>query len=131
MNFCSNIRAAAAPRLGFVAYRQSRKNSLDANPSEFHQVSPLVDRVHCWNEITSLPTGFSPTKGSLEDPFIKLVHFDLNSPFQPGEQVLVWTDRSPHEVGLEYRYQLVYFTDRGEILGDRTTGWVTSKEANQ
>jgi len=131
MNFCSKLRAAAAPRLGFVAYRQSRQDSLDGNPTEFHQVSPLVDRVHCWDNVQSYQTGMSVIEGTLEDPFIKLVHFDIGSSFHPDERALIWTDTSPHQVGLEYRYQLVYFNDRGEILGDRTTGWVQSREANQ
>ncbi len=125
--FCSNLKKAVAPRLGFVAYRQSRQDPLDGNPTEFHQVSPLVDRVHCWNKALSYQTALPVIRGTLEDPFIELVHFS----FQASEQALIWTDRSPHEVGLEYRYQFVYFTDRGEILGDRTTGWVTSREANQ
>ncbi len=128
--FCSNLKKAVAPRLGFVAYRQSRQDPLDGNPTEFHQVSPLVDRVHCWNKDETSGTGLPAIRGTLEDPFIEFVHFDSISSFQP-KQALVWTDRSPHEVGLEYRYQFVYFTDRGEILGDRTTGWVTSREANQ
>ena len=125
--FCSNLEKAVAPRLGFVAYRQSRKDSLDDHPTEFHQVSPLVDRVHCWNKTLSHQTALPVIEGTLEDPFIELVHFAS----QASEHALIWTDRSPHEVGLEYRYQFVYFTDRGEILGDRTTGWVTSREANQ
>jgi len=128
VNFCANIRATVAPRLGFVAYRQSRKDSLDSQPTEFHQVSPLVDRVHCWNEVQGSAAGIPAIKGTLEDPFIELVHFHSSA---WNEQFLIWTDRSPHEVGLEYRYQLVYFTDRGEILGDRTTGWVASRETNQ
>ena len=130
-DFCSKLGAAVAPRLGFVAYRQSRQDSLDGNPTEFHQVSPLVDRVHCWDEDEISGAGLPAIRGTLEDPFIEFVHFAGNSSFQPNKQALIWTDRSAHQVGLEYRYQFVYFTDRGEILGDRTTGWVTSREANQ
>jgi hypothetical protein len=68
--------------------------------------------------------------GHLEDPFFELVSFSPGSSFRPGEVALVWVDRTPHEVDLEYRYQLVYFSDDGEIVGYRTTDWATSRERN-
>ena len=128
--FCPTLRAAAAPRLGFVAYRQSRANSTDLNPSEFHQVSPLIDRVQCRDEAYDSVAGGLAVIGHLEDPFFELVSFSPGSSFRPGEVALVWVDRTPHEVDLEYRYQLVYFSDDGEIVGYRTTDWATSRERN-
>ncbi|MDE0887571.1 MAG: hypothetical protein OSB70_18770 [Myxococcota bacterium] len=128
--FCPSVRAAVAPRLGFVAYRQSRADSLDLNPSEYHQVSPLIDRIHCWEEARDSASAGSSVVGHLDDPFFELVSFSVASPYWPGEAAVVWVDRTPHEVDREYRYQLVYFSDDGEILGHRTTDWATSREAN-
>ena len=128
--FCPAVRAAVAPRLGFVAYRQSRADSLDSDPSEYHQVSPLIDRIHCWEETRDSASMGLSVAGHLDDPFFELVWFSAVSPSWPLEAAVVWVDRTPHEVDREYRYQLVYFSEDGEILGHRTTDWVTSREAN-
>jgi len=128
--FCPAVRAAVAPRLGFVAYRQSRADSLDSDPSEYHQVSPLIDRIHCWEETRDSASMGLSVAGHLDDPFFELVWFSAASAYWAGEAAVVWVDRTPHEVDREYRYQLVYFSEDGEILGHRTTDWVTSREAN-
>ena len=128
--FCSKIQASVGARLGFVAYRQSRQHAADPNPSEFHQVSPLIDQVHCWEELTEQYLTGSAARGHLDDPFVELVRFSATSSFHAGENGLVFVDRSPHEVGLQFRYQLVYFANDHEIVGYRTTDWLISKESN-
>jgi len=122
--FCSTLRQFAGPLLGFVAYRQSREGPGDT-PTEFQQVSPLVDRLNCRDEVDD-----ALIFGELDDPLMKLTQFSLTSNFHPGQTSLLFIDRSPHEAretGPEYRYQFVYFADDGEIVGYRTSNWLTAE----
>ena len=41
-----------------------------------------------------------------------------------SDSSLLFVDRYPHSVDYEYRYQFVYFDDRGEITRYRTSNWV-------
>ncbi len=65
-----------------------------------------------------------PPRGCVQyvaDPHIKLL--DLGPQGWPSTS-LVWVDRFPLMAGASYRYQLVYFDERGEILGRRETAWI-------
>lgn len=134
--FCSTLRKSAEPLLGFVAYRQSREGPSDV-PSEFQQVSPLVDRLNCSETVqkNTSPLLVAPeiVVGELADPLMKLTQFSNASSFHTGQTSLLFIDRSPHEVhenGPEYRYQFVYFGDDGEIVGYRTTNWLIAEEGS-
>ena len=115
---CAGVRAAVGSSLGFVAYRQARNGG---NPTDFVQVSPLVDRMFCRvnpsDEIQS----------TLDDPFVR--YLDITGTPHPDfqEEVFVFVDRYPHLYGKEYRYQLVYFDAQGEIVAWRTTDWVLAQ----
>ena len=116
---CDDIEGIVQPALGFVAYRQSRKD--DASPpSDYVQVSPLVNRMHCSGEDLG-PLGHT----TIADPFVAMLDFSgLPEPWVGKE--IFFVDGDPHIVGLQYRYQFVYFDVKGEILRSRTSAFVTA-----
>lgn len=134
---CHGIEQALRGRLGFVVYRQGRPTS-DDPAGDFVQVSPLIDRAHC-AQVTEdeLPEGvqWNPLYGAkldlLADPYIALADFSgefdgvTGNPWS-GEE-LFFVDRYPHTDGWEYRYQLVYFDARGEIVRTRTSNWMAAE----
>ncbi|MDJ0864824.1 MAG: hypothetical protein QNK03_01865 [Myxococcota bacterium] len=117
-DFCDRVSAALAGELGFVVYRQFRANP-GASPSEFVQVSPLIDRAFC-------ETGYEAGEpaGRLVDPFVEAL--DVETPSEPAwhGNRLVFADRYPHKTGLQYRYQLVYLDGQGAITRYRFSDWV-------
>jgi hypothetical protein len=113
-DWCSRMRSASSLPFPFVAYRQSSDAGV---PSEFHQVSPLVERAFC-------EPGFASGSPSLADPFVKLLLFGAGQGQEWEGFRLVFVDRTPHIAGLRYRYQLVFFDPRGEIASVRTSPWV-------
>jgi hypothetical protein len=104
----------------FVVYRQSRRSG-GAVPSEFIQVSPLIDDMFCRSDSPADPTPLA----RLDDPFIKLSEIVQGDPWE-GHRLL-YLDRYPHEMGIEYRYQLVFFDLKGEITEYRTSDWVLAQ----
>lgn len=81
-------------------------------------MTPLIDRVHCERDF-DLTVIF--------DPYLTLGLFKEEAePPWPGLNVVL-VDRYPREVGLELRYQLVYFDVRGEITHLRTSDWVATE----
>lgn len=111
--FCTTVRDAAAEHMGFVVYRQNSEDPSASTPiiSEYKQVSPLIGQVGC------------RAGNRVEDPFILVTKIINSSPEREGDRVL-YRDKYPHEGGMHYRYQLVYFDERGEITGYRQTNWV-------
>ena len=61
----------------------------------------------------------------LHDPFIKLLTF-ASPPSGWAQVALAFVDRFPFTGGWMYRYQFVYFDERGEITGHRTSDWFTA-----
>ena len=112
IGFCREIDRIANNALGFVAYRQER-DKLGAPMSEFIQVSPFIDYAHCIEK---------PHSEVFIDPYLKLVRHD-NLDSWSGTSV-VFLDRTGHIESHEYRYQFVYFDDRGEITHYRTSDWI-------
>lgn len=111
--FCSNRTQGIGLSVhrNFVVYRQSREKNGD--PGNFIQVTPLIENPFCY------------TNGNLdrfEDPFFKVAQFYGDDPWL-GMRV-IYNDRYPHIGGQELRYQFVYFDEKGEILGYRTSNWV-------
>jgi hypothetical protein len=115
---CNTLNIQLKEPLGFVAYRQS-KASPTGTPSEFAQVSPVIDLLRCESDSSA------PFIKAIEDPFIKLLEFQAPQPW-PGIR-LVFLDRTPHIESEWYRYQFVYLDALGEITGYRNTNWI---EAN-
>ena len=115
-NLCSTIQSGLSAPLNFIVYRQS-KSGPTGTPSDFQQVSPVIDFIQCEHVLD--------TFWATEDPFIKPAEFKSGHPW-PGTR-MVFLDRFPHLAGDFYRYQFVYLTPRGEISRYRNTDWI---EAN-
>lgn len=114
---CAGMQAAAAPNLGFVAYRQSRRDASD-RPGDFVQVSPLIERVYCKSR-------YGGKSNVLKDPFLTLANFVTTDPASSWAGIhVVFVDRFPHVAGYEYRYQFVFFDEKGEIRGYKVSDWV-------
>jgi len=117
LGLCDALEAAIAGQVGFVAYRQERGPGVPATP--FYQVSSYVPGLFCTETINYSGVDFS----TLADP---LIFYDalpaLGLPW--SDSSLFFVDRYPHSVDYEYRYQFVYFDDRGEITRYRTSNWV-------
>ncbi len=115
---CEKLKENLGGKLNFVAYRQSTKKTSDPSIfSDYVQVSPLIDRLYC---VSFYRSGYPD--GVLQDPFIKLVNFNMGDPDWDGYR-LVFADRYPNIRDRWYRYQLVYFDTNGEISGHRQTDW--------
>lgn len=118
---CARINAALSGQLGFVAYRQMRVNGV---PGNFIQVSPLIETAFCRDSIEA---------PIFNDPFVRLI--DVNAgPVDDGTgPEFVFVDGYPTSIPasttnpdtIEYRYQLIYFDNRGEVTRTRTTPWKT------
>ncbi|MBT9554377.1 MAG: hypothetical protein IV100_00055 [Myxococcales bacterium] len=133
---CADVNAALSGDLGFVVYRQGRPNE-DVASSDYAQVSPLIDRIHCQGfDLDALPgpkpDWWTPSPGDeleyVADPWIGLADFSgsyggaTGAPWNGPE--LFFVDRAPHIAGWQYRYQFVWFDTRGEIARTRTSSWV-------
>lgn len=116
---CHVLESTAAEELGFVAYRQSRRSGVSG---PFVQVSPLVSRVHC--EISRSDESTTNVNRH-RDPYLSLFDFSNGGDWLGNRWV--FKDQYPHEAGVDYRYQLVYFDSQGEITGYRTSNWVTAQ----
>lgn len=116
---CQVLSASAAEELGFVAYRQSRRNR---QVGPFVQVSPLIERVHCEITRTDKTTN---NQNRFHDPYMDIFRFSDGADWNGDHWV--FKDQYPHEAGVDYRYQLIYFDSRGEITGFRTSNWVTAQ----
>jgi len=136
---CERLDAALAGTLGFVAYRQSRPDQT-STPSDFVQISPLIDRAHCEGVTEDeLPPGFFwyPSFGDeldlLADPYIAFAYFkdtDDGATVEPWKGIeLYFIDRYPHsdDSGIQYRYQFVWFDARGEPASFRTSNWIKAE----
>ena len=115
-DLCVAVDDATSPNLGFVAYRQSRKNGVEGN---FVQVSPLIDQAFCRVE---------NNQSRFNDPFIKLVEITNSRLSEPSGPQFLFVDHYPNEIfrstnRVEYRYQLVFFDADGEISHWRSTSW--------
>ncbi len=123
-DFCAELLASRTEPISFVAYRQWGDAPGDPTPSEFQQVSPLIDMVGCFE----FPVG--PPYGSgqgMIDPFFKMIEFIAPHPWSASGYQMVFLDRAPHVEGRWYRYQFVYFDGRGEIESYRNTNWVQAQ----
>ena len=117
-NICEKLKESLGEKLNFVAYRQSTKNTADPSAyGDYVQISPLIDKLYC---VSFYRNGYPD--GVLQDPFIKLVNFNMGDPDWDGYR-LVFSDRYPNIRDRWYRYQLVYFDANGEISGHRQTDW--------
>ena len=121
--YCSLVNSSIGDKFDFVVYRQSSKDDPEtgAIPSEFRQVSPLVESIYCYkkiiysanDKIDPLPTW------TLDDPLFMIVN-------DSGNYQIYFKDSFPHQTEKWYRYQIVYFQS-GEIIGFDETNWL---EAN-
>jgi hypothetical protein len=96
----------------------------DAELNRIANVQPAGDAVLAANNDAIAAAIALPPRGCVQyvsDPHIKLL--DLAAQGWPSTS-LVWVDRFPLIAGASYRYQLVYFDERGEILGRRETAWI-------
>ncbi len=117
-NICEKFKESLGGKLNFVAYRQSTEKITEPSSyTDYVQVSPLIDRLYC---VSFYRSGFPD--GVMQDPFIKLVNFNMGDPDWDGYR-LVFADRYPNIRERWYRYQLVYFDANGEISGHRQTDW--------
>ncbi len=121
-DFCTDIQASRTEPLGFVAYRQWGSVADDPNASEFQQVSPLVEFVHC-NPYEAGGIDYQ----TLADPFFLLAEFASPHPWAATGPQMVFLDRAPHIQQRWYRYQFVYFNARGEITNYRNSNWVQAQ----
>jgi hypothetical protein len=90
--------------------------------SPYEQVSPFLEKPFCRVKSNLDPLEPSHAAGIVHDPHLTLVPLDLGS----GAQYYAsYVDRTPFIGGQDYRYQLVYFDDRGEIAAYADTQWIT------
>ncbi len=118
---CAAARNGLGENTRFVAYRQARDRAT-GEMTPYEQVSPYLDKPHCRVRNNLDPLEPSHAAGIVHDPFLTLVPFDLDA----GPQYYAtYVDRTPFIGGQDYRYQLVYFDDRGEIAAYADTQWIT------
>jgi hypothetical protein len=118
---CANARTGLGENTRFVAYRQAR-NRATLEVSPYEQVSPFLEKPFCRVKSNLDPLEPSHAAGIVHDPHLTLVPLDLGS----GAQYYAsYVDRTPFIGGQDYRYQLVYFDDRGEIAAYADTQWIT------
>lgn len=118
----ARFRRQLLPELNFILYRQSRKAG--GTPSDWIQVSPLIDYVHFDREV--VPLGDRElTLWTLNDPFIKVI------PLNRGDTLrVIYQDRYPflandlvNDALYEWRYQAVYFDEDHRPLKWRISEW--------
>jgi len=121
-------RSAIADSLNFILYRQSRVQGSAEPPSDWIQVSPLIDYVHFDRRVVAI-SDRQISIWTLNDPYIELVD---NSDFS-GNGVAVWfVDRYPFRLTrdnagaepYEWRYQAVYFDENQAPVEWRVSDWV-------
>ena len=120
-----SVEAAAGSDTRMVVYRQSRTADPDGNGPRspdigpFIQVSPFLDAPFC---MVDIPRGEAVAR--VWDPFFAMLGFHPGG-LDPDAQEfrLYFTDRVPHQIGLEYRYQFVYFDANGEPVSYRSSKW--------
>lgn len=116
---CDAVEAEVRRALGFVAYRQQRAKP-GAPVTDWVQISPLVDQVHCTDQVPGW------TGPAISDPWIGMLYFaGLPEPWDGREVFFV--DRYPYRTGVQVRYQLVYFDVNGEIVRTATSPFVTTE----
>lgn len=100
--------------LSFMVFRQSRKGNIISN---FKQVSPFIDYAH-WVETSNSK---NELRFVLKDPYIwaSVDNIAIRSKVN-----FSYVDRSPLLLGREYRYQLVYFNAKHELVSWRQTPWI-------
>jgi len=130
-SFCDFLKTKLAPHMGFVVYRQSREDENDNMPEDFIQVSPLIEQVYCRTEFSTDPeTDTNNIEFLLDDPFVTILKVrQQNGNSTTWNSKFVYIDRFPHIDGRQYRYQFVFFDHDGEILGYRTTNWMTATDS--
>jgi hypothetical protein len=123
----ARLRSALAPELRFILYRQSRVNG--GAPSNWVQVSPLIDYVHFDREVFQI-NDRNITLWTLNDPYFRA---SRNGP----ANLAVWfVDQYPFQIdaGLEgtqpfeWRYQAVYFDEQHRPVKWRATDWFLDDE---
>ncbi|MCA9545872.1 MAG: hypothetical protein KC613_15820, partial [Myxococcales bacterium] len=136
---CGRLQAALGQHGNVVVYRQHRSGP-DGAPSDFVQVSPLIDGAFCERRCvfrnidcnrTNQVAGCGPNDATrcaerFFDPYLRVLGFPEGDEWP--ERSLVFLDRAPFQAGLQYRYQLVFFDDFGELRARRDTGWLTTRE---
>ncbi|WP_405228087.1 hypothetical protein [Lentisalinibacter sediminis] len=119
-------RQAIRESLKFILYRQSRVAG--GVPSDWIQVSPLIDYVHFDREVIEV-SDRNISIWTLNDPYVELVD---ESDFT-GAGVAVWfVDRYPFRLSrdnagaepYEWRYQAVYFDENQAPVEWRVSDWV-------
>jgi hypothetical protein len=103
-----------SPLFNFIVFRQHR---VEGKISDFKQVSPLIDYAH-WLQTVDAKNS---QRFVLKDPYIWASSSDMNT---QAEISLNYVDRSPLLLGREYRYQLVYFNAKHELISWRETPWI-------
>ncbi len=118
-----NVVSSSLQQSNFIVYRQEQG-------SEFVQVSPLIEKVHCRVDDQQIPR-----IDTLEDPFIYLVNIHTDAvaggiaPALATGARLIFRDRYPHERGATVRYKIVTMDQTsGEIAAIKHTNWLTIPE---
>jgi hypothetical protein len=112
--------------LNFILYRQSRVAG--GVPSDWIQVSPLIDYVHFDREVIEV-SDRKISIWTLNDPYIELVD---NSDFTDAGVAVWFIDRYPFRLSrdnagaepYEWRYQAVYFDENQAPVEWRVSDWV-------
>ena len=129
------VKAALAPQLNFILYRQSRISN--GTESNWVQVSPLIEYAH-FDDIPARKRedkdALSPIEWRLNDPFVKIIYND--TPADTLQFILL--DHYPFALyadvneaqSYQYRYQAVYFGQDQRPLRWRQSDWI-SGQVNQ
>ncbi len=124
-NYCQAVNKAAGSDTRMVVYRQSRTGDPDGNGplapeiGPFIQVSPFLDAPFC---MVDIPRGEAVAR--VWDPFFAMLGFHPGGVNPDAQEFrLYFTDRVPHQIGLEYRYQFAYFDANGEPVSYRSSKW--------
>ena len=126
---CATLANTLGTPRRMMVYRQEWTVGAPA-PRPFIQVTPRLDGAFCGALGGSgVPEGLwvrqcaDAACAQFEDPFFRIAHFEADPDKWP-DYALVFVDEHPYAAGDKMRYQFVYFDERGEIAGQRNTGWL-------
>ena len=125
------VKAALAPQLNFILYRQSR--IVGGTAGNWIQVSPLIEYAHFDDIPSRLRTDkdASAIEWRLNDPFVK---FLVENPASADSLTFLFLDRYPFTIAAdvfsaelhEFRYQAVYFDQDHRPVRWRQSQWFGS-----
>ena len=124
-NFCGAVNKAMGSQGGFAVYRQARlpdpdgPGPLAADVGPYVQATPYLVGPYCMLDLER-----NQVVTRVWDPFFAVMALPPAAGQTEISQLAIYfTDRTPFQMGVQYRYQFVYFDENGEPSGYRNTKW--------